>query len=190
MPPTSATLLERLQDHRDNAAWERLVALYTPLIRGWLGRHLPACADLDELAQQVFSVLVEKIPDFRHSGRAGAFRAWLRGICVNRVRKHWRSRPAGHGPDPEPALAQLEDPGSELSRRWDREHDEHVARKLLELLRPEFQPGTWRAFERLMLEGGKPDEVAAELGLSVNAVFIAKSRVLRRLREEAEGLID
>src|SRR5262249_60000951 len=99
-------------------------------------------------------------------------------------------RPAGHGPDPEAALAQLEDPGSDLSRRWDREHDEHVARRLLELLRPEFQPNTWRAFERLMLEGGKPDEVAAELGLSVNAVFIAKSRVLRRLREEAEGLID
>jgi RNA polymerase sigma-70 factor (ECF subfamily) len=189
MPATSATLLQRLRDGRDDAAWERLVHLYTPLVRGWLYRHLPQAADVDDLTQQVFAVVVEKLPAFEHSGRVGSFRAWLRGICVNRLRMFWRSRPQGVGPDPEPLLRQLEDPHSDLSRQWDREHDQHVARQLLALIEPEFKPPTWRAFRLLVLDGQEPETVAAELGLSVNAVFIAKSRVLRRLREELTGLV-
>jgi RNA polymerase sigma-70 factor (ECF subfamily) len=189
MIPTSATLLERLRDRGDAAAWERLVRLYSPLIRGWSTRHLPQSADVDDLAQQVFLVVVEKLPAFEHNGRTGAFRAWLRGISVNRLRMFWRSRPEGGGPDPEPLLQQLEDPHSDLSRQWDREHDQHVARQMLALLEPEFKPTTWRAFCLLVLDGWEPERVAAEVGLSVNAVFITKSRVLRRLREEMTGLV-
>ena len=185
---TSATLLQRLRDARNGAAWERLVHLYTPLIRGWLTRHVPQSADVDDLTQQVFAV-VEKLPAFEHSGRTGAFRAWLRGISVNRLRMFWRSRPEGGGPDPEPMLQQLEDPHSDLSRQWDREHDQHVARRMLDLIEPDFKLTTWRAFRLLVLEGRESEAVAAEVGLSVNAVFIAKSRVLRRLREEMTGLV-
>ena len=117
MTNTSATLLQRLLNHGDAAAWTRFTQLYAPLIRASLGRHLPQAADVDDLAQQVFTVVVEKLPEFRHSGRPGAFRAWLRGICVNRVRMFWRTRPAdrprsGSGPAaarrsgqrPEPAV--------------------------------------------------------------------------------------
>jgi len=101
----------------------------------------------------------------------------------------WRSRPDVGAADPEPILQQLEDPHSELSRRWDREHDQHVARQALDLIEQEFQATTWRAFRLLVLEDGRPEAVAAEVGLSVNAVFIAKSRVLRRLREEIAGFV-
>jgi RNA polymerase sigma-70 factor (ECF subfamily) len=188
MTPTSATLLQRLRDQRDGDAWERLLHLYTPLIRGWLKRHLPQSADVDDLAQQVFAVVVEKLPAFEHNGRMGAFRAWLRGISVNRLRMFYRSRPEA-GSDQEQILQQLEDPRSDLSRRWDREHDEHVVRQMLQLIEPEFKPGTWRAFCLLVLDGREPEAVATEVGLSVNAVFIAKSRVLRRLREELNGLV-
>src|SRR5215212_3878861 len=117
---TSASLLQRALDPGDRAAWERLHRLYTPLIRGWLRRHLPQTADVDDLTQQVFAVVVEKLPAFEHGGRAGSFRNWLRGICVNRVRMFWRERVPGWGPDPEPVLRQLEDPDSDLSRQWDR----------------------------------------------------------------------
>ena len=188
MIQTSFTLLERLRQG-DDAAWERLVRLYTPLLRGWLRRHLPQADDVDELTQQVFQVVVEKMPGFAHAGRAGSFRAWLRGICVHRVRMFWRSAPPGRGPDPEPVLQQLEDPHSDLSRQWDREHDRHVVRALLEQIEPEFKPATLRAFRLLVLEERQPDEVAAELGLTLNAVYVAKSHVLRRLREEAAGLV-
>jgi RNA polymerase sigma-70 factor (ECF subfamily) len=189
MIETSFTLLKRLRQGGDDAAWERLVGLYTPLIRGWLGRHLPQLDDVDEVTQQVFQVVVEKMPAFEHAGRPGSFRAWLRGICVNRVRMFWREMPPGWGLNPEPVLRQLEDPHSDLSRQWDREHDEHVVRALLEQIEGEFKPATWRAFRLLFLEGCTPEAVAAEVGISVNAVYIAKSHVLRRLREEAAGFV-
>jgi len=185
---TSATLLERLKDRRDAAAWERFTQLYEPQIRATLSRHLPQAADIDDLLQQVFTVVVEKLPEFRHSGRPGAFRTWLRGICVNRVRMFWRSRPPTL-PDPEAVLRQLEDPDSELSAQWDREHDEHVFHEGLRLIEGEFKPTTWQAFRRLALDSEEPEAVAAELGLTVNAVFIARSRVLRRLRKEFAGLL-
>jgi RNA polymerase sigma-70 factor (ECF subfamily) len=87
-------------------------------------------------------------------------------------------------------LDQLEDPASDPSRQWDHEHDAYVAHKLMDYVEREFRPATWQAFRRLVLDGGTPEEVAAELGLSVNAVLIAKSRVLRRLRAEGRGLVD
>jgi RNA polymerase sigma-70 factor (ECF subfamily) len=101
---------------------------------------------------------------------------------------YWRGRNRPNAFDPEPILQQLEDPHSELSRQWDREHDAHLTQRALELLEPEFKATTWQAFRRLV-DGATPDAVAAELGLTVNAVCIAKSRVLRRLREELAGLV-
>ena len=74
------------------------------------------------------------------------------------------------------ALDQLEDPASELSRRWDREHDGFVLQRLLGLIEPEFQPATWKAFRRHVIDGVPAENVAAELGLTVNAILIAKSR--------------
>jgi RNA polymerase sigma factor (sigma-70 family) len=187
---TSTSLLERLCDGPNPAGWRELVDLYTPLIRTWLNRHFLQAADADDLTQQVLTVVIRKLPAFRHSGRTGAFRAWLRGITVNTLRSFRRSRSeqtASGGFDD--LLDQLQDPASELSRQWNREHDEHVTRSALQVIRPEFKPATWLAFHRLVLDECDPGTVAAELGLSVNAVLIAKSRVLARLRRELSGLI-
>jgi RNA polymerase sigma-70 factor (ECF subfamily) len=193
MSATSATLLERLRDRTDAEAWRRLFDLYTPLLAGWLRRYSLQPTDVDDLVQEVLAAVAREAPHFRHSGRPGAFRHWLRTILANRLREFWRarrSRPAvAGGSDFADMLEQLEDPGSGISGRWDREHDEHVARRLLGMIEPLFAPPTWQAFRRVVLEGERPDGVAAELGLSVNAVFIAKSRVLRRLRQEARGLL-
>jgi RNA polymerase sigma-70 factor (ECF subfamily) len=93
-------------------------------------------------------------------------------------------------PDLDSALDQLADPASDLSRLWDREHDEFVLNRLLALIEPEFRPATRQAFRRQVIDGASADIVAAELGLSLNAVLIAKSRVLSRLRRHAEGLVD
>jgi RNA polymerase sigma factor (sigma-70 family) len=187
---TSASLLQRVQEYSDERDWQRLVDLYTPLIRTWIGRQVRQDEDVNDLVQQVFTVVVGKLPAFVHNGRAGAFRHWLRSITVNHLRAFWRARRSPQCAEVEAALDQLEDPTSELSRQWDHEHDSHVARKVLALIEPEFRPTTWQAFRRLVLEEAKPETVAAELGLTVNAVLIAKSRVLRRLRQEAEGLLD
>jgi RNA polymerase sigma-70 factor (ECF subfamily) len=185
---TSASLLERVRERNDAAGWERLVQLYTPLIRTWVGRHVPQPDDVNDVVQQVFTVVVARLPEFVHNGRPGAFRHWLRSITVNHIRAFWRQRRPQA--EVEAALDQLEDAASNPSRQWDHEHDSHVAAKLLEYVEPEFRPATWQAFRRLVLDGAAPAAVGAELGMSVNAVLIAKSRVLRRLRQEAQGLID
>jgi RNA polymerase sigma-70 factor (ECF subfamily) len=140
------------------------------------------------------AVVVRRLAEFQHNGRVGAFRTWLKSIAVNCLRDHWRrgkNLPRATGESGfQQILAQLADPGSELSRLWDLEHDRHVARQLLQLLRNEFEPKTWKAFQRTALEGASANEVAAELAITTNAVFIARSRVLARLRQEAAELID
>jgi RNA polymerase sigma-70 factor (ECF subfamily) len=192
MAETSLSLLDRLRRQPDGDDWRRLVDLYTPLIRGWLRRHQVAPQDAEDLTQDVLAVVVRDLPAFRHNGRPGAFRSWLRTATVHRARNFWGQRrlhpPASGGSDFLQVLDQLEDPDSALSRLWDQEHDRHVAGRLLELLEPHFEPGTWRAFRRVVLDGRKAAAVAAELGTSVNAVLLAKSRVLRRLRQELRGL--
>jgi RNA polymerase sigma-70 factor, ECF subfamily len=194
MSQTSLSLLERLGDRSDSGAWTRLVDLYSPLIRRWLGRYDLTPSDVDDLCQTVLTALVANLPSFRHNGRVGAFRAWLRTITINSVRQAFRrDRKATASPGGSAFLAsleQLDDPASELSRLWDRAHDEHVLRAVLTMAEAEFEPQTWRAFRRQVLEEARPQAVADELETSVNAVLIAKSRVLKRLRELTRGLID
>lgn len=194
MPDTSISLLERLRLQPDEGSWKRLVDLYVPLIRGWLRRYDVSPEDAEDLAQDVMALVVREIPDFQHNQQPGAFRKWLRTITVNRLRMLWRARQgkaaASGNSDVMQMLDQLEDPNSGLSRVWDEQHNQHVARRLMEMIQPQCAPNTWQAFRRVVLEGQKPGAVAAELGISVNAVLLAKSRVLRRLRQEMRGLTD
>jgi RNA polymerase sigma-70 factor (ECF subfamily) len=194
MSETSASLLEKLRVRPDEASWRQLVDLYEPLLHGWLRRYALQPSDADDLVQEVLAVVVRELPHFEHNRRPGAFRRWLRTILVHRLRAFWKAR-QGHplatgGSDLGQALEQLEDPDSGLSRLWDQEHDRHVLRRLLEIIKGEVTLSTWEAFRRVTLEGKDEETVATELGISVNAVFIAKSRVLARLRREAEGLVD
>ena len=153
---------------------------------------MPA-GDLEDLSQEVLLSVVKHLPGFEHSGHRGAFRSWLRTIVCSRTADYWRAlevaAPAG-GSGATAALQQIADPESDLNRQWDEEHDRYVLRCLLHLVEEEFEPATLQAFRRLALDGASGAETAEELGLSVAAVYVAKSRVLQRLRQEAEGLID
>jgi RNA polymerase sigma-70 factor (ECF subfamily) len=194
MAATSVSLLERLRWQPQGDDWQRLVAIYTPLIRGWLGRQDVPPADADDLVQDVLGVVVRELEAFQHNERPGAFRAWLRAITVNRLRGYWRARhrpgqPSG-GSDALRLLEQLEDPKSGLSQVWDQEHDRHVLARLLEILEPEFPATSWTAFRRHVLDDLPAAAVAQELHVSVNVVLLAKSRILRRLRQEAQGLLE
>ena len=194
MAPTSLSLLDRLRTTPDNGAWERLVAVYRPWVIGWVVRQGLSDSDAEDLAQDILLVVLRELPFFQHNRRPGAFRTWLRTITAHRLRDFGRSRryrpQAGGDSAALERFDQLEDPASPLSRLWDKEHDRHVVSRLLALVEPDFESSTWRAFRAVMLEGEKPAAAAARLGLSVNAVLLAKSRVLRRLRQEARGLLD
>jgi RNA polymerase sigma-70 factor (ECF subfamily) len=190
---TRQSLLVRARDGDENA-WKRFADLYNPLIVGWLRRHGLEHHDAEDLAQEVLLAVVKHLPEFSHSGKRGAFRCWLRTIAVNRTRDFWKARagrPVAAGDDGIRQMAErLADPDSDLSRQWDQEHDQYVLRCLLDLMDMEFEPATVRAFRRLALDGAPAQDVARELGMSLGAVYVAKSRVLKRIREEAEGLID
>jgi RNA polymerase sigma-70 factor, ECF subfamily len=194
MNETSLSLLNRLCRSPEAESWNRLVDLYAPLLRAWLRKYDVQDADADDLVQEILIAVMKDLNTFEHGGHPGAFRGWLRAILINRLRNFWRGRgrrpQARGGSDLERRLAELEDPAGEMSRIWNREHDQYVARRLLAAVETQFAPKTWQAFARTALEGARADVVAAELGMSVNAVFIAKSRVLSRLRQEADGLVE
>ena len=193
MNETRQSLLLRAQTGEEGA-WKDLTDLYRPLIIGWLNRQGVPARDLDDLSQDILLSVVKHLPTFEHSGRRGAFRSWLRTIVCRRTADYWRtidaSAQATGGSGATAALQQIADPDSDLNRQWDEEHDRYVLRCLLDLVEQEFEPNTFRAFRRLALDGASGAEVAAELGLSVGAVYVAKSRVLKRIHEEAAGLID
>jgi RNA polymerase sigma-70 factor (ECF subfamily) len=190
---TSISLLERVAGAPTNDDWRRLLDLYQPLLRAWMTRAGVAVCDTDDLIQEVLLVVFREVGGFERRG-PGAFRAWLCAILANRVRDYFRARQSRPTATGDSAflrrLDELESPDSALSRLWDREHDEHVAAALMRRVQGDFSPPTWRAFRRQVIDGAAPAAVASELGLTLNAVLLARSRVLRRLREELRGLVD
>jgi RNA polymerase sigma-70 factor (ECF subfamily) len=191
---TSLSLLDRARQDASDGSWDRLMDVYSPLLHGWLARMGVQSADADDLVQEILFTVSRELRDFRHSGRTGAFRSWLRTILSHRAREFWRSskyRPAAAGGTSwAERLEQLADEKSDASREWDLEHDRHVMAQLLVQVRPRFEPKTWEAFRRQVFDGQRADAVAAELGMSLNSVYVARSRVLSTLRREAAGLID
>jgi RNA polymerase sigma-70 factor (ECF subfamily) len=190
---TSLSLLDRLAATPTDDDWRRLLELYQPLLRAWMMRSGVRPSDIDDLTQDVLTVIFKEVGRFEWRGQ-GAFRAWLRTILVHRVRNYFRAchhRPTATGDtDFLRTLNDLEAPDSELSRLWDREHDEYVTTSLLRRVQGDFAPATWRAFQRHALEGAPAAQVAEEMGLSLNSVLLAKSRVFKRVREELAGLVE
>jgi RNA polymerase sigma-70 factor (ECF subfamily) len=190
---TSVSLLERLAGKPTDDDWRRLHDLYQPLLRAWVARAGVVASDVDDLVQDVLLVVFRKVAGFERRGR-GAFRAWLRTILANLLRDYFRAQkylPTATGDsDFLRRLDELESPDSALSKLWDREHDEHVAAALLQRVQGDFTPVTWEAFRRHVMEGEPAAEVAKALDLSLNSVLLAKSRVLKRLRQELAGLVE
>lgn len=191
---TSLTLLERLRNADDSEAWTRFHDLYAPLIRWWLAARGLQTQDAEDVQQEVMRVAFAELSRFEHSGRTGALRCWLREAVSNQLRVFWRrrvNRPGGVGGSAHLMIAeQLADPHSELSRAWDEEFQRAVCRDLLATVSGEFEGQTMRAFRAVALEGKRPAEAAEELGMTANAIRTAQSRVLRRLREIAQGMLD
>jgi RNA polymerase sigma-70 factor, ECF subfamily len=190
--PTSVSLLDRLKAARPDASdWNRLQGIYLPLIGRWLARVPGVGNEADDLAQEVFVVVIREISRFQRQ-REGSFRAWLRQVTVNKVRTHRRRRRRRTAAGLDPAdgfLDSLADPNGDLAREWDMDHDRHVFEKLLAAVQLDFAATTWEAFRRFAVDGLPAAVVAEEMGMSVNSVIQAKSRILKRLREEAGDLL-
>jgi RNA polymerase sigma-70 factor (ECF subfamily) len=188
MAATPPSLLEKVRQTSDQQAWSRFVWLYTPLLQRWLARLGVGADEAGDLIQDVFVILVRKLPEFSYD-REKSFRAWLRTVLLNR----WRDRRRHQVPlpidDESPALANLEVEGpAELFDQA--EYHSYLTSRALHLIQTDFPEPTWQAFWQVVVAERPAAEVAAALGTTVNAVYLAKGRVLRRLRVELDGLLD
>jgi RNA polymerase sigma-70 factor (ECF subfamily) len=187
MDTTSTSLLRRLQQTQDAAAWDRFVALYRPLLAAWARQlHVPA-ADADDLVQEVLATLLVKLPQFQRRA-TGSFRAWLRTLTRHKwLELQRRRRPTTADGEQQLAAAEAADPAEQF---WEQEFRERLLARALALMKSDFQEKTWQAFWEVMVADRAPAEVAAALGLSVGAVHAARFRVLARLRRELADMLD
>ncbi|MBI1914941.1 MAG: sigma-70 family RNA polymerase sigma factor [Planctomycetes bacterium] len=187
---TSLSLLERARG-RDSEAWHGLVQLYSPLVFSWALRAGLGEADAADLVQEVWLSVAAALDEFRRDRQSGTFRGWLWTIARNKIHDHFRKRQgqpeAAGGTTARQVLEAVpeQEPADEAGAE-----DHRLLHRALELLRPQFEERTWRAFWGLTVEGRPAADVGAELGMAANAVHQARFRVLRRLREEMAGLVD
>jgi len=187
MATTSLTLLDRLRRPDQAGAWEHFVKLYAPMLMHWAELQGFQGADAEDLSQTVLLKLIRLLPTYeRKDGQS--FRGWLFTICRNecrdyRVRIATRALPTIDGLSD---IAVDADPSSldeAEYRKW-------LVHRTLDLIRSDFSSDTWLAFTRFVLEGQPAAKVATGLGITPNAVYLARNRVLTRLRQELAGLLE
>jgi len=182
---TSLSLLQRAWA-QEPAAWERLCMLYGPIVYGWCRRYGLQHNDAADCCQEVFQSVFKNLGQFRQNG--GAFHAWLGKITLNQVRLHFRKAKLTpsliDGQQLQDWPEAILDSDSEILNAR-----QLVARRVLDLIRGDFNEQTWLIFVRTTLQNESCAEVAASLGLTTNAVRQARFRVIRRLRQELQGLV-
>jgi RNA polymerase sigma-70 factor (ECF subfamily) len=188
MNTTPVSLLQRLRQPACQDAWARFVKLYTPLLYYWVYRTNLPKEEADDLVQEVFAVLVQKLPQFQYDEHK-TFRGWLRTVALNKLRERQRRR--GVVLQPLDGVNPIDANGSDPAAKfWDAELHQHLYRRALELMQRDFPEKTWQACWQVVVEGKTAAEVAAAQGTTVGAVHAAKFRVLTRLRQELAGMMD
>lgn len=192
--PTRMTLLDRVRQTQTGESWAEFAAVYDALIASWLRQQGISDADADDIRQEVMQTVISEIGDFEHSGRPGAFRNWLRQITANRMRRLWQQRDRQRRDRGQVDIGdladRLDDERSQMSHIWDADHDRFVLNRLLGMLSGRFAPSSLAAFRRLAIGQEPVETVAAELGMTVGAARVAQHRVLRALKELAEGWVE
>lgn len=189
---TRASLLVRLRDPRDAGAWSQFVDVYGPLIYRFSRKQGLQDADAADLVQDVLRSVSQAIGRLEYDAKIGSFRGWLFTIARNRLRdslQHSAHRQRGTGgTDFHRSLQEIATPGDEA--QWNDDYEQQVFDWAARQVRLEVQDPTWQAFWKTAVEGRSGQDVAAELDLSISAVYLAKSRVMQRLRDKIATLHD
>ncbi len=190
-PDTRPSLLLRLRDARDDLAWREFVRLYTPLVHGFVRKQGLQDADAADLTQEVLRSVASAIGRLNYDQRLGSFRGWLFTLVRHqlsdfrdRTRRQICTTQDGSQQD---QLEQCPAAADGLEAEWDREWERHLLAAAAELVKVDVQPATWSAFWRTAVDGHQPAEVAADLGMTVAAVYLARSRVMARLRQQVRA---
>jgi RNA polymerase sigma-70 factor (ECF subfamily) len=185
--PTSQSLLFRLRDSGDHQAWAQFHERYAPMIEGWCRHWFPR--ETDDMVQEVFKLLTERLKSFEYQPEKGRFRGYLKTVTNNLMcdlNRRAQRRPAIVG---ESVLYELE-AGEDLEARLARLYDLERLELAKERVRARVEEQTWRIYVETAERFRRPAEVAGELGMRVGAVHQAKHWVKRLLQEEVAGLAD
>jgi RNA polymerase sigma-70 factor (ECF subfamily) len=189
-PGTRPSLLVRIRDPGDREAWRQFVALYAPLIHGLCRRRGLQDTDAADLTQEVLRAVAAAAPALVYDPARGSFRGWLYTVTSRRIHDFRDSRSHRDRGSGDSATRRLLDelPAPEEADRWEHDYQRHLFALAAEQVRDGFEATTWRAFWLLAVEGKSGEEAARSLGLSVGAVYVARSRVLARLKKQVQQL--
>ncbi len=190
IPITQPTLLLRIRDADDADSWERFVKLYTPLVFGYCRQRGLQEADASDVAQEVMRTVAQSIQRFEYNRDKGTFRGWLLAVTRNKLLKYFtkiQRVPLGSGRTT--IHAKLEaTPDATETDHWDRAYQQRLFQWACSEVQDEFTPKTWSAFCQTAIDNQPPHQVASALGTSLGAVYIAKSRVIARIRKQIESV--
>jgi RNA polymerase sigma-70 factor (ECF subfamily) len=186
MVTTPVSLLQKLRRPEDGQAWGEFVELYTPLLLAWARKLGLQDADATDLVQDVFVLLLRKMPGFVYDP-SRSFRGWLRTIATN----EWRARRARAARVCAAPLADDAEVAAHAEEGfWEEEYRRHLVQRALQLMQCDFETSTWKACWETVVNGRAAIEVAGELGMQAGTVRAARFRVLHRLRERLDGMLD
>ena len=190
-PQTRASLLVQVRDGANEGAWREFVGLYGPVVYGFARNRGLQDADAADLMQEVMRSISSTIGRLDYDRNRGTFRGWLFTVTRNKVFNFLaarRNRAQGAGGTTANRMLETTPDEDDGSQAWETEYQRRLASMAMERVKGEFQENTWRAFWLAAVEGLPAAEVAKRVGLSPGAIYVAKSRVLARIREEVESL--
>ena len=190
VPPTRPSLLVRMRDAHDQQAWADFVRLYAPAIYRFARRKGLQDADAADLTQEVLRSVAGSIGQLDFDPRQGMFRGWLFTLAHRRLCDWFDSRQRRERGSGDSAMVQLlyDQPERADQKHWEEDLEREAFARAAEKIRPIFSETTWQAFWQTAIEGKSGKDVAQELGLSVGAVYLAKSRVMVRLKAQVAEL--
>jgi RNA polymerase sigma-70 factor (ECF subfamily) len=183
-PTTQASLLVRIRDAKDAAAWGQFVEVYAPLVYGFARKHGLQDADAADLTQDVLRSVSTAAKSLDYDPRRGSFRSWLFTVVRNKLRNFLAAgarKVQGSGDSAGQNLL-AEVPAREETDQWEQEYEQQLFAWAVEQVRDSFSESTWQAFWLTAVEGQSAKGVAAELGMSVASVYLAKGRVVAKLK--------
>ena len=188
--PTRPSLLVRLRDANDHAAWSQFVTVYTPLIFGFCCKRGLNETAAGDVCQDVLQAVAKAIPKYQYDPERSTFRNWLFTVVRSKFNNHLTAQSRQPRLAGDTTILQFAENEADaaLEESWRREYQANLVRWASEQIQKEFKTQTWDAFRRTALQGEAPEVVAGELGLSLNALYVARSRVTRRLKEAIESI--